>query len=206
MTIKAVIWDIDGVLIWNHPDPHKDWRQKLIEKDVLLAWEGFQKSELWEACLRDEHKNTRDAFTDFLRSENITLYVDSNAVIDSWLRYNVIPCEPSIQKLLAFAERGYECVLATNQDGLRKPYVERFLKEHGLENLKRFVSCEIGVAKPDAAFFETVQHALKLAPEELILLDDTYKNIEGAQKSGWRVQHIDDRFREIPSQWIHYDF
>lgn len=43
--------------------------------------------------------------------------------------------------------------------------------------------------KLEISFFEHIEHALKMAPEELLLIDDTVENIEGAQKRGWHIYH-----------------
>ena len=44
-----------------------------------------------------------------------------------------------------------------------------------------FASGPMGVAKPDRIFFETSSETLQLAPESILLIDDSAKNTQAAQ-------------------------
>ena len=53
-----------------------------------------------------------------------------------------------------------------------------------------FISCELGIRKPDAGYYDTIFEGLRrdlpdLRPEEVFFLDDRQKNIEGARSRGW---------------------
>jgi HAD superfamily hydrolase (TIGR01509 family) len=52
-----------------------------------------------------------------------------------------------------------------------------------------FASAELGVAKPDAAFFLKVTQALNLSPQEILFWDDFDKNVEAARAIGWHAEH-----------------
>ncbi len=56
--------------------------------------------------------------------------------------------------------------------------------------IKAYYSHEMGLRKPDAASFEAIIQAEKLNPEETLFIDDTLKNIEGAQKTGLQTIHL----------------
>ena len=202
MTIKTIVWDIDGVLIWHHPtDPSKDWREKLMHSDVLGLWEAFQNSPGWQLCLRDKNVNTRMRFQHYLQGNNMTVHEDTNHIIDIWLSDNVMPNKLAIKRLREFQDQGYQCVLGTNQDGLRKPYIERWLDAQGLGTLPLYMSCDMGCAKPDSAFYARIEEDLGCASDEIILLDDTLKNIEGAKAKGWSAIHIADAYKTDSAHW-----
>lgn len=202
MSIKTIVWDIDGVLIWHHPtDPSKDWRKDLMHTDVLGLWESFQKSRDWEFCLRDKDINTRQRFEHFLSEKNITVHEDPNHIIDIWLQENVIPNKPALDKLQDLQGQGFQCVLGTNQDGLRKPYIENWLNEQGLGDLELFMSCDMNCAKPDAFFYKSIEESLGRTSSEILLLDDTYNNIEGAKDARWNALHISDHYKTTPDIW-----
>jgi glucose-1-phosphatase len=48
-------------------------------------------------------------------------------------------------------------------------------------------SAELGVAKPDAAAYEAACERLGLGPEEVLFVDDTPANVEGARRAGIRA-------------------
>jgi FMN phosphatase YigB (HAD superfamily) len=48
-----------------------------------------------------------------------------------------------------------------------------------------FLSCEIGACKPSEAAFAAVEAALGLARGQILLIDDTAANVEGARARGW---------------------
>lgn len=49
---------------------------------------------------------------------------------------------------------------------------------------RQFYSFELGVAKPDAAYFAKVLDALQLAPAEVVFVDDLGRNVRGARACG----------------------
>lgn len=202
MTTSTIICDIDGVLIWHHPhDPLKDWRRKLALSDTLFIWEAFQHSPDWQFCLRNAEIDPRVRFKNFLIHNDLTIHADSNTVIDIWLNENYAPCEPAIRRLKKWQEEGYRCVIATNQDGLRKSYIEKWLIENGLGEMPRFISCDLKTAKPDAAFYNCIENELRQRPGDMLLLDDSKKNIAAATKAGWNALWVDDSFKLNPAKW-----
>jgi 2-haloacid dehalogenase len=57
--------------------------------------------------------------------------------------------------------------------------------------LKKFqhivVSGEIKVCKPDRAIYEQAMRTWNLAPESILFIDDSAKNVAGAQAAGWNA-------------------
>jgi putative hydrolase of the HAD superfamily len=49
-------------------------------------------------------------------------------------------------------------------------------------------SCELGLFKPQAAIYEHSINGLKVAPEEILFIDDKIENVEGAQAVGMRAE------------------
>lgn len=56
--------------------------------------------------------------------------------------------------------------------------------------IKAYYSHELGLRKPDPESFEAIIKAEKLNPAETVFIDDTYKNIAGAQKTGLQTIHL----------------
>lgn len=192
---KILVWDIDGVLIWHHPnDPTKDWRRTMIRENLLEPWEWFQRSDAYRACLRDDRLDPRAALEKFLGRDSAS----AARMIDIWLTGNRVPATKGIQHLKMLRDMGYECAIASNQDGLRAQWIDQWLESQGLGDIPAFVSCRIGAAKPEPRFFELVQNALRQRPGDLLLFDDLPVNLEAAQGCGWNVFQVR---LETPEAW-----
>lgn len=202
MSIKTIVFDIDGVLIWHHPsDPSKDWRRHLLPSDMLALWEEFQKSADWRRCLRDASLDTRRCFYRHLDRRGQLDRRAADRVIDTWLTYNLVPCRPALGKIKEWQASGFTCAIASNQDGLRKRRIERWLRKHALDTFPCFISCDVRTAKPDTDYFRHIEISLGRKPEELLLIDDTPENIAAARKAGWSSFLIDESYRLSPFKW-----
>jgi len=49
---------------------------------------------------------------------------------------------------------------------------------------EQFYSCELGVAKPDGAYFTAILDRLALSPDRVLFIDDNAKNVEAARAVG----------------------
>ena len=81
---------------------------------------------------------------------------------------------------------GLRMDLATVQEHQRAAYLwttlrlsERFDAIH--------YAADLGCAKPDAAFFGAIVERTRFAPDELLLIDDSPRNVDGAQAAGWNA-------------------
>jgi putative hydrolase of the HAD superfamily len=55
-----------------------------------------------------------------------------------------------------------------------------------------FFSCDLGVKKPDAAFFDAICTRVAMAPGSLLLIDDTPDNVRAAADAGWHAEIFTD--------------
>lgn len=53
-----------------------------------------------------------------------------------------------------------------------------------------FVSCELGLRKPERAAFAAVSRAIGVAAEAIVFFDDTLGNVLGARQAGLRAVHV----------------
>ena len=54
---------------------------------------------------------------------------------------------------------------------------------------KIYSASELGITKKEAASYEFLAKDLKVAPDEILFIDDTAGNIEAAQKAGLQTHH-----------------
>lgn len=82
---------------------------------------------------------------------------------------------------------GLRCGLATNQQNLRGTYMRGSL---GFAEVfdEQFYSWELGVAKPDPAYFAAVLDRIDADGDRVLFLDDNADNVEGARTAGLRAE------------------
>lgn len=184
MTIAAVLFDADGVI----QRATVDWRSTLAsfvrpdqdaEEFVLdlmasegpsLIGQGDFPDAVAEVLARWESKATLDD------------------VLELWRRFEADPAVvATIQDLRA---AGIECHLATNQQGFRRAIMHDERK-YGEWFDQTFYSCDLGVAKPDTAYFKAILTAIDRPAAEVLFIDDNAANIDGARSAGLHAELFD---------------
>jgi len=85
--------------------------------------------------------------------------------------------------------RGITCCLATNQDRHRMAHLDRHMRIR--EYFDRvYVSCEMGVKKPDHDFYDRVSK--KWPGLKLVFWDDRPENVYAAEACGWTAYVFQD--------------
>jgi putative hydrolase of the HAD superfamily len=80
-------------------------------------------------------------------------------------------------------ERGVQVHLATNQRSARAAHMRDVLRYGDLFD-RTFYSADLGVEKPDPAYFTAVVEALGVEPATCLLVDDRTPNIRAAREVG----------------------
>lgn len=182
----AVLWDADGVL----QTEQQHWRKAFI--GVLGETLG---GELY-AELRAVIPRALAGGLDM--ADHLTAYLADHSAMDhreAVLAVFGVLDRQAEPRAVAAAVRaaGTPCYLATNQDTLRASYVR---SRGGYDDLLdgAFYSCDLGLAKPDPAYFTAIATKLGLAPASLLFIDDRTGNVEGARSAGLSAErwHLDD--------------
>lgn len=90
----------------------------------------------------------------------------------------------------------YKVYLFSNTNLIHyKAFMQVFTKSTGQPDLNRYFSKayyshELGLRKPYVASFKKILEEEKLEAAETLFIDDTAKNIEGAQKAGMQTIHL----------------
>ena len=102
-------------------------------------------------------------------------------VLTMWQHIDVDPVMvEAVQELRA---AGVRCALTTNQHPERAAYMRDNLGYADVFDVLLY-SCDMGVAKPDPAYFRTAVERLGTRPARTLLLDDNADNIAGAKEAG----------------------
>lgn len=117
--------------------------------------------------------------TEVLQRWEVTMPAED--VLRMWQHIDVDPVMvKAVQDLRA---DGVRCALTTNQHPERAAYMRENLGyDEVFDGL--FYSCDVGLAKPDPAYFRTVVERLGTDPARTLLLDDNANNVAGAKEAG----------------------
>lgn len=182
---KAILFDLDGVLIKSLDSNGKYLWSKHLKKDLGLTKEhcarifGPQWRDVTTGAVGTrEHLNT--VFEDPIFKD---LSVSADTFIDYWLSQE---SHEHVNKdmLKMIQNLPMPKYIATNQESYRTPHIQSLLPAC-FE--KTFASFEIGYIKPEEGFYKHIQTELGLYAHEIVLIDDTFENVQKAQELGWQT-------------------
>jgi putative hydrolase of the HAD superfamily len=184
---KALMVDVDGVLVDGRPEDGRHW-QASLEADL-----GFTSDALHQHFFAPYWENIvlgRAGLMEHLATalQKIAPHVRPAQLVAYWFQMDSRLAAPLLAELSLVRAAGVRVYLATNQEHLRAAWLmEKLgLAEH-VDGI--FYSARLGAKKPDMEFFARVQAAVELRGEELLLIDDSRPNIEAAQRAGWQALH-----------------
>ena len=180
MSIKAVIFDADGVLIfpWLFAE-HLDGEFQITREATRAFFEGkFTECLLGRADLSEvlppylDEWGWTGSVAEFMR-----LWFSVEDVVDARML-------GAVQSLRG---DGILCYLASNQEKHRSEYIRRVMGfDADFDRL--FFSCEIGAKKPDARFYEVIEGAIGLNGGQIAFWDDSPSHVNAASLRGWQAK------------------
>lgn len=179
--------DVDGVLVDGRPEDGRHWHTS-VQADL-----GFTSDALHErffAPFWDDIVTGRAGLMERLTTalQEIAPDMSPAEVVSYWFERDSRLVAPFLAELAGVRSAGIGVYLATNQEHLRAAYLmEKLgLAEH-VDGI--FYSARVGAKKPEADFFAKVQAAVGVCAHELLLIDDSRRNVEAALEAGWRAFH-----------------
>jgi len=181
MTIKAIMVDVDGVLVV-HPDA-RGWSTNL-ERDLGISASGLHAGFFerhWDDVVHGR-ATLRQRLAPVLR--DIAPHVTCDALIDYWFANDAhVNCD-LLAELAEIRASGIEVHLATVQEHERARYLWDELDFRGRFDGLHYAA-ELGCSKPDAGFYRSIETRTGFRPRNLFLVDDRIANVEGAISCGW---------------------
>ena len=181
--ISAVLFDADGVI----QRPTIDWWSRLTS--FAPAGQG----DAFVADLMTAEKPSlvgkgdfRDAVADVLRRWKLDLRLED--ALEPW---HWFAAEPAVVSLIGeLRAAGIGCHLATNQQAYRRAIMQ---DERGYGEWfdQTFYSCDLGLAKPDPAYFRAILEAIDLPASSVLFIDDNESNVAGALSVGLQAEVYD---------------
>jgi putative hydrolase of the HAD superfamily len=182
MSSRAVLFDADGVL----QRPTRDWWGRLTG---LVPADGDAFVTELMAAERPAlvgKVDFPDALTDVLRRWNSTAPLEE--ALEPWTWF---AAEPAVVELIqTLRAAGVGCHLATNQHAFRRAVMQDE-RGYGTWFDRTFYSCDLGLAKPDPAYFRAILGALDLPASDVLFIDDNQANVDGARSVGLQAELYD---------------
>lgn len=191
MSIKAVVFDMDGVLI-----DAKDWHYEALNKalgyfglsisryDHLVTFDGLPtRKKLEMLSLETGLPEALHPFINDLKQQFTTDLVHSR-------------CKPIFQHEYALSRlkaEGYHLAVASNSI---RSTVELMMQKSRLDvYLDLMLSNEdVSKAKPDPEIYEAAIGHFQISPEECLVVEDNEKGIAAARAAGAHVLVVDSVF------------
>ncbi len=177
MAIKAVIFDIGGVVInW-----HDDIAYRHVARITGMPVKRVEKAGDRYMKLFDEGKITESGF--WRRVEESVHY--RGGLRENWLEHydSFVERNKAVVSLIKkLRKKGYCIVALTNV--IRPHY--RYNKKTGLYRLfdRVFASCQLRMRKPNRNIYMYVIRKMKIKPGECIFIDNEPENVAAARKLG----------------------
>ena len=180
--VTVVLWDADGVLQRVTGGGEESMRPAVAGR--VEDEEGFLEAAYWaELPALAGEVSWLDVLPGLLERWGVADRYDD--VVRGWL--SIEPVEATHDLLRALREAGLRCYLATNQQTRRAKWMRGNL---GYEETfdRQFYSCELGLAKPDPAYFAAILEELDVKASTVLFVDDTAVNIDGATSVGLHAE------------------
>lgn len=176
--IRALLMDADGVT----QHPHKGWLKEMARLGgPRFIKDAFRR----ESTTLTGEVDLRDLLTELLERDGRACTADD--ILEVWYRVDLDDVTLALVDRVRAA--GVITALATNQQSYRGGFMLANLAyEEHFDH--QFHSFQMGLAKPDPAFFSHIVETLGVEPEEAVLVDDMAVNVHGAQRAGLNGVHF----------------
>ena len=186
MTIRAVFFDLGGVILrTEYQAPRQQLAERLgleyddLDRIVFNSETGLQAAtgaitsrKHWEALMKRLKRPMEEL-------ESIRNEFFAGDIIDR-----------DIVNYLRSLRNTHKTGLISNNWSDLRDYLVREKIIDAFDHI--IISAEVGVAKPELGIFRIALEQAGVKPEEAVLVDDFYVNIEGCEKIGMKGIHFKD--------------
>lgn len=186
MTIRAVFFDLGGVILrTEYQAPRQQLAERLgmeyddLDRIVFNSESGLQAAtgsitsqQHWEALMKRLKRPLEEL--ELIRDEFF-----AGDIIDR-----------DIVNFLRSLRGTHQTGLISNNWSDLRDYLVREKIIDAFDHI--IISAEVGVAKPEPEIFRIALEQASVKPDEAVLVDDFYANIEGCEKVGMKGIHFKD--------------
>jgi HAD superfamily hydrolase (TIGR01509 family) len=193
MDIKAIIFDMDGVILDSETISDKTWMiaqdemDLTTDKDFLNMCRGSNRNDTLK-LLRDIFGADFDSEAFLKRTSELFHMIEEQ---------DGIPLLPYAKEILEYLKPKYRLALASSTNG---PTVARQLTTAGVIDFfeTRTTGEMVEHSKPDPEIYLMACRSLGLEPGECVAVEDSPNGIKSAAKAGLKVVMVPDKIAPTP--------
>ena len=182
---KTVIFDMGGVLVdLDIEDCKRVFRQE-------LGYEGID--QIIDACHQkgiygdlEEGKLSPDEFRSIVLADSRP--GTPACEVDRAMSHILVGIAPYKVELLKRMSEKYDLCMLSNNNAICLPYSKKMFEDAGIPLEKIFLKCymsfEMKALKPSETFYKAVLADLGRPSDEVLFIDDSQKNVDGAVAAG----------------------
>ncbi|MFA5995647.1 MAG: HAD family phosphatase [Patescibacteria group bacterium] len=186
-SIKAVIFDLDGVIVASEP----------VYNELFLQWARDHAVEFYEA---DFQRYIGSTWQDLLQTINTTFQKsfdvrqEQNDIVQRIIKHIAqvgIPLKENIEETLQQLKPHYRLGVTSSSPRL---VVERILKHHGLFNYFDVITTieDVRYPKPHPEPYQITMRKLKTKPETTVIIEDSLNGARAGVAAGAFVYVLPD--------------
>ena len=200
--IKNLIFDWGGVLSVSQ---HEEAVRRFAALGLPNAEYYFEEGKNWKGIFGKVEDGTITT-DDFLKqvSQLCGKSITFEEIAYAWWGFFSHVTPTMLSNLEKWRKEGYGVYMLTNNNPFMMSYIrsESFAPEgkpfYSYFD-KLYVSCDIGLSKPDPAIYRYVLDDKKMNPSETVFVDDRQQNLVGAQQVGMKTFFVEDSENWIDS-------
>ncbi len=169
--IKAVIWDIGGVILTD-PKVGDFWKNKEDSKE-----------------LRKKFGSNKISIDDFVSEGSKLLGMNEKDFLDSYKKA-YFSIEPIQEVLEIYENMKTDKYILSDTNPLHLEFIKKNYASIFNQSKKNYFSPELGLRKDDRKIFEYLIENLKLPPEEVLFIDNKKRIVDLAKETGLNVIHF----------------
>lgn len=186
--IKAVLFDMDGVIFDTEREYLKEW-------EVIFKKYGYKmKKEIYISVMGRGRKKVKEIFKEKF-GEDLPIdkmYIEKDKMLKKAVENNKVPLKEGALELLEFLkENGYKIALATSA---KRERVKIQVSHAKIENIFDAIVCseDITNSKPDPEIFLKAAEKVCVNPENCIVIEDSEAGIKAAFNAKMMGFHVED--------------
>lgn len=185
MSKKAIIFDMGGVLIDLDIEGCKAaFRRDLDYANIDNIIDAWHQKGIWGEM--EGGLISADEFRSFILSE--ARPGATAADVDEAVSKILVGIDPGKVELLKKMSGSYDLYMLSNNNPICLDYSAAMFAEAGVPLESTFVKCfmsfEMKALKPSQAFYRKVMEEIGLPAEDMLFIDDSQKNVDGAVAAG----------------------
>ncbi len=186
--IKAVLFDMDGVIFDTEREYLKEW-------EAIFKKYGYKmKKEIYISVMGRGRKKVKEIFKEKF-GEDLPIdkmYIEKDKMLKKAVENNKVPLKEGALELLEFLkENGYKIALATSA---KRERVKIQVSHAKIENIFDAIVCseDITNSKPDPEIFLKAAEKVCVNPENCIVIEDSEAGIKAAFNAKMMGFHVED--------------